>query len=285
MKKVIVTGSNGQLGQAIRQIASHYSPIDFVFTTPIDLDITNKENVDTFFNLNQCDYVINCAAYTAVDKAESEPEIAQRINEDAVQFIAQKTKEIGCKLIHISTDYVFDGLQAIPRTEEDPTNPINVYGMTKFQGELKALAHNPNTLIIRTSWVYSRYGNNFVKTMMRLFNEKETLSIIDDQIGSPTNAIDLAAAIADIVLSDHFQPGIMNYSNEGQCSWFDFAQEIKRLTNAPVQLNPIPTTAYPTPAKRPAYSLLNKSKIKQAYGLKIPDWKTSLAAEIKAMKS
>lgn len=284
MNKVVVTGANGQLGQAIALIAVNYPSLNFVFLNRKQLNITNSSDVHHYFDENKCDFVINCAAYTAVDKAESEQELAKLINADAVQFLAEATSKHQIKLIQISTDYVFDGTQSTPRKENDPTNPINIYGETKLAGEVNTLLYNQQSLVIRTSWVYSRFGNNFVKTMLRLFNEKEEMGIIDDQLGSPTNAIDLAEALIQIVSANKFVPGIMNYSNEGQCSWYQFAVEIKKLTNASVHLNPIQTSAYPTPAKRPAYSLLDKTKIKEIYSLTIPHWEVSLASELIALK-
>ena len=183
--------------------------------------------------------------------------------------------------IHVSTDYVFDGTEAQPRLETDQTNPIGVYGQTKLDGENLALANNPKTIILRTAWVYSRFGNNFVKTMLRLFNDKDSISVVADQIGSPTNAIDLANAILEIVSKDELVYGIYNYSNEGECSWFEFAQKIKEFSGSSIEINPVPTSAYPTKAKRPAYSLLDKSKIKEVYQLEIPTWEDSLKEELK----
>lgn len=281
MKRVLVTGGNGQLAQAIFSIKDEFSNIEFFFKTSQELDITNQDLIKSFFEDNSFDFVINTAAYTAVDKAESEPEKAYEVNALGTKFLAEETAKQNIPFIHISTDYVFDGTQSIPRLETDQTNPIGVYGQTKLEGENFALNANPKTIIIRTAWVYSRFGNNFVKTMLRLFNEREKIGVINDQIGSPTNAVDLAKVIVNIIENEQLVFGIFNFSNEGECSWFDFASKIKSLVNSPIKINPIPTSAYPTPAKRPAYSLLDKTKIKEVYGLDILDWETSLETELK----
>jgi len=283
MKKVLITGANGQLGQAIHEVAANYKNLEFVFATRNELDITNEDLVSQYFNENQFDAVVNCAAYTAVDLAETDIENAQLINATAAKYLAENTAKQNIPLIHISTDYVFDGTISTPRLESDLVNPIGVYGQTKLEGEEFALSINPKTIVIRTAWVYSKYGKNFVKTMLWLFNEKEEIGVINDQIGSPTNAVDLADAIAQILSKDELTFGIYNYSNEGECSWFDFASKIKDLTNSSIKINPIPTTAYPTPAKRPAYSLLDKTKIKSTYQIDIPNWEESLKKELKAM--
>lgn len=283
MKKILVTGANGQLGQAIHEISTNYKELEFVFVSRNELDITNQELVKNYFENNVFDAVVNCAAYTAVDLAESDIENARLINATATQYLAEITANKNIPFIHISTDYVFDGTISTPRLEADPTNPIGVYGQTKLEGEDLALSINPQTIIIRTAWVYSKYGKNFVKTMLWLFKEKEEIGVIDDQIGSPTNAVDLADAIAQMLSKDNLVYGIYNYSNEGKCSWFEFASKIKELTNSSIIINPIPTTSYPTPAKRPAYSLLDKSKIKETYQIEIPNWEESLSKELKAM--
>ncbi len=281
MKRVLVTGGNGQLAQAIFSIKDEFSDIEFFFKTSQELYITNQDLVKSFFEDNSFDFVINTAAYTAVDKAESEQEKAYEVNALGTKFLAEETAKQNIPFIHISTDYVFDGTQPIPRLETDQTNPIGVYGQTKLEGENFALDANPKTIIIRTAWVYSRFGNNFVKTMLRLFNEREEIGVINDQIGSPTNAVDLAKVIVNIIENEQLVFGIFNFSNEGECSWFDFASKIKSEVNSPIKINPIPTSAYPTPAKRPAYSLLDKTKIKEVYGLDILDWETSLETELK----
>ncbi|RLZ10503.1 dTDP-4-dehydrorhamnose reductase [Faecalibacter macacae] len=283
MKRILVTGANGQLGQSIKEVSNNYNQLDFVFVSRTELDITNNDLVVSYFNENKFDAVVNCAAYTAVDLAESDIDNARLVNATATKNLAEATAKADIPFIHLSTDYVFDGTVSTPRLESDQVNPIGVYGQTKLEGEQLALETNPKTIIIRTAWVYSKYAKNFVKTMLWLFNEKEEIGVINDQIGSPTNAVDLADAIAQILSKDELTYGIYNYSNEGECSWFDFASKIKELTNSSIKINPIPTTSYPTPAKRPAYSLLDKTKIKQTYAIEIPNWEDSLAKELKAM--
>lgn len=281
MKRILVTGANGQLGQSILEQSKNYKEIECFFVTRNELDITNEELINHYFEDKSFDFVINCAAYTAVDKAEDDQENAYLVNAKATEFLAKITNEKGIPFIHVSTDYVFDGTEAQPRLETNQTNPIGVYGQTKLDGENLALENNPKTIILRTAWVYSRFGNNFVKTMLRLFNDKDSISVVADQIGSPTNAIDLADAILTIISKDDLTYGIFNYSNEGECSWFEFAQKIKEFSNSTIEINPVPTSAYPTKAKRPAYSLLDKSKIKEVYQLDIPTWEDSLKKELK----
>jgi len=274
--KIIVTGSNGQLGGEIREIASHYPEIDFLFFTRNELSIADKAALKTVFELHQPTYFINCAAYTAVDKAEEEKELATEINGTAVGTIAALCRQNNCRLIHISTDYVFNGLANKPLKESNEVNPVNAYGESKLQGEQLAFNNNPASIIIRTSWVYSAYGKNFVKTMIRLMKEKESIGVVSDQIGSPTYAADLAQAILQITTSGKWAPGIYNYSNEGVISWFDFATEIKSLIKASCIVNPITTSQFPTPAKRPAYSVLDKTKIQNTFNIELKDWKESL---------
>ena len=233
---------------------------------------------------NPVDIFIHCAAYTAVDKAESEKEKAFLINGSAPGWIASVLSETGTKLIYISTDYVFDGKSATPLSEEAETNPINIYGASKLEGERLVLQNNPLTQVVRTSWVYSAHGNNFVKTMIRLMKERSSINVVDDQIGSPTYAGDLAAAIMQMLEAKYFIPGIYHYSNEGETNWFSFAEEIKKRTDSDCLVLPIPSSGFPTPAKRPAYSLLNKAKIKKDYGLYIPEWRSSLAVCIDLLK-
>ena len=281
MKRILITGANGQLGQSIAEMSKNHKQIECFFVTRNELDITNEDLINHYFDDKSFDFVINCAAYTAVDKAEDDQENAFLVNAKATEFIAKITNEKGIPFIHVSTDYVFDGTEAQPRLETDQTNPIGVYGQTKLDGENLALGNNPKTIILRTAWVYSRFGNNFVKTMLRLFNDKDSISVVADQIGSPTNAIDLANAILEIVSKDELVYGIYNYSNEGECSWFEFAQKIKEFSGSSIEINPVPTSAYPTKAKRPAYSLLDKSKIKEVYQLEIPTWEDSLKEELK----
>ena len=281
MKRILITGANGQLGQSIAEMSKNHKQIECFFVTRNELDITNEDLVNHYFDDKSFDFVINCAAYTAVDKAEDDQENAFLVNAKATEFLAKISNAKNIPFIHVSTDYVFDGTESVPRLETDQTNPIGVYGQTKLDGENLALANNPKTIILRTAWVYSRFGNNFVKTMLRLFNDKDSISVVADQIGSPTNAIDLANAILEIVSKDELVYGIYNYSNEGECSWFEFAQKIKEFSGSSIEINPVPTSAYPTKAKRPAYSLLDKSKIKEVYQLEIPTWEDSLKEELK----
>lgn len=274
---ILVTGSKGQLGSEIKELSSNYS-YNFFFTTRDDIDITNKENIRNFCQINSINVIINCAAYTAVDKAETDIENADLINRKAVKKLALVSKELNIKLIHISTDYVFDGKNFKPYCEEFQTNPQSVYGKTKLEGELEFININPkNSLILRTSWVYSYYGNNFVKTMLRLGKEKESLGVIFDQIGTPTYAVHLAKTILDIIPQiDNEKVDIYNYSNEGVLSWYDFAKEIMKMAKLDCKINPIETFQYPTPAIRPHYSLLNKVKIKSKFNIEIPYWKDGL---------
>jgi dTDP-4-dehydrorhamnose reductase len=224
----------------------------------------------------QPNIILNCGAYTAVDKAETELELADIVNHDAVKVIAQYANDNQVKLIHISTDYVFDGTSAVALTEDATTRPINVYGATKRAGELACLEANPNAVIIRTSWVYSRFGNNFVKTMKRLLQERDTISVVNDQIGSPTYAADLAQVMMYIVTAQEWIPGIYNFSNDGEISWYEFVLAIQEIGGYTCEVKGIPSSSYPTPAKRPAFSLLDKSKIRKVYDVSVPDYKDSL---------
>ena len=281
---VLVTGSDGQLGQCLQFVAQNHSEIKFIFCNSSQLDITNLNSVKQSFNHHKPNFCINTAAYTAVDKAESEIEKAQLINVIGAKNLAEVCKEFTTVLLHISTDFVFDGESEKPYKEDDLTNPTGVYGQTKLDGE-KAIQNTfDNYFIIRTSWVYSQFGNNFMKTMLRLASERESLSVVNDQIGTPTNAIDLAEVILKIVTSSGVEKskfGIYNFSNEGQCSWYDFAKKIFEINNISINLQPIPTTSFPTPAKRPAYSVLDKSKIKNTFGIEILSWEESLKNTIK----
>lgn len=279
---VLVTGASGQLGQSLQFIASQYPEMQFIFASSTDLDITNQERVNTFFSQNKVAFCINAAAYTAVDKAESDVEKAHLVNVDGPKNLALACQQFNATLIHISTDFVFDGTSIEPYSESDITNPIGVYGQTKLDGEKVVIENCDKHFIIRTSWVYSQFANNFMKTMLRLAQDRTELNVVSDQIGTPTNAVDLATAILSIVSSKIDQPtsntyGIYNFSNEGICSWYDFAKEIFRINNVVIQVNPIPTEAYPTPAKRPKYSVLDKSKIKSIFGIEIQTWQEALA--------
>lgn len=276
MKKVLVTGANGQLGSEIKQLANNYPNFNFVFTDIDDFPLDDSQVIISNFKRIQPNIVINCAAYTAVDKAEQDVAVADAINHLAIATLATLCTEFGSKLVHISTDYVFDGLSPIAYKEEDQPNPKSVYGSTKLAGEMACLNNCPESIIIRTAWVYSEFGNNFVKTMLRLMTERDTLSVVNDQVGSPTYAADLAQVILTILDSNQWTAGIYHFSNAGEISWFDFAQDIKEIANKDCEIKGIPASNYPTPAERPAYSLLDKSKIKAVYGIEATDYKISL---------
>lgn len=284
-QKILVTGANGQLGKEFRLIADQYPGFSFLFLSREDLAIHHFELVRNFFRSFKPDICINCAAYTAVDKAETEPDLAKLVNAESTGVLAAVCKEYNTKFIHISTDYVFNGNAQKPYSESDPTDPQSVYGATKREGEILALQYNPQTMIFRTSWVYSVYGKNFVKTMMRLMKEKSSISVVNDQWGSPTHAADLAKCIMDILAKEKFTPGIYHFSNEGMINWFQFAEAIKELTGSSCEVNPIPTSAYPTPAKRPAYSVMSKDKLKEVFNIAPAPWKKSLAECIDLLKS
>lgn len=284
MLNILVTGSNGQVGSEIRELSSLYEN-NYFFTGRDTLDISNYDDIDKFVAENNINIIINCAAYTAVDKAETDEIKAETVNHLAVKYLAEISKKQSIKLIHISTDYVFDGKSYKPYTEEDIVSPNSIYGKTKLNGEKAMIEVSPdNSIIIRTSWVYSSFGNNFVKTMLRLGKEKDELGVIYDQVGTPTYARDLAKTILDILPNiKNNKVEIYNYSNEGVLSWYDFAKEIMKMTKLNCLINPIETKDYPTPAKRPHYSLLNKSKIKQEFDISIPYWKDSLNTCLKVM--
>ena len=291
LQTILVTGCAGQLGQSIQSIVECYPDFEFVFANRQGLDLNDETSIAKFFENQTFDIIINCAAHTAVDKAESEPELANQINHLAVQKLARIVKEQRSKLIHISTDYVFSGKQYRPYLETDEVQPQGVYGETKLYGErdIQSILKT-NAIIIRTSWIYSEYGNNFVKTMLKLGQQRDTLNVIFDQVGTPTYAKDLAKSIMSIIKSqafnkEHFKTDIVNYSNEGVCSWYDFAKTIFELTNTQCRVLPVETKDYPTPAKRPHYSVLNKTKIKQTYHLTIPYWKDSLRLCLTALLS
>jgi len=276
MKKIIVTGANGQLGKELRDIATQFPSFEFLFLSREDLPIHHYDLVRNTFVGFKPDYCINCAAYTAVDKAETEKDLAFIVNAESVGVLAAVSREQHCKFIHISTDYVFAGDSPTPYKETDPTGPVSVYGKSKLAGEQEAMKENSEAVIIRTSWVYSYHGNNFVKTMMRLMKERNEISVVCDQVGSPTWAADLAAFVMHITECSTWKPGIYHFSNEGEISWYDFANEIKQLIQSNTIVHPIPTSAYPTPAKRPAFSLLDKTKIKAVFAYNPPDWRESL---------
>ena len=281
---ILITGSNGQLGSELKELSLDYS-YNFFFTSKDDLDICDFDDIKFFCKNNKITHIINCAGYTAVDKAEEDKNNADKVNHLATQYLAEIAKEQNIKLIHISTDYVFDGKNYKPYTEDDKTNPTSIYGQTKLDGENSMQYINPiNSIIIRTSWVYSSYGSNFVKTMLNLSKKLDKLGIIYDQVGSPTYAKDLANTILDIIpniKNDSVQ--IYNYSNEGVLSWYDFAKTIFEISNISIEVDSIQTKDYPTPAKRPHYSLLNKDKIKKEFNITIPYWKDSLKKCLKQL--
>jgi dTDP-4-dehydrorhamnose reductase len=274
--KILITGAGGQLGQELQVASSKYPQFEFHFFTKAKLPVDDADSVSDHFSIIDPTICINAAAYTAVDKAEQEKEVAFRINGEAVGIIAKACAKQNAWLIHISTDYVFDGNSSIPLKEDDFVSPVNTYGESKLKGEQLAFSNNEKTIIIRTSWVYSEFGNNFVKTMMRLMKEKDQINVIDDQYGSPTYAADLSEAILQILRNKNLVSGIYNYSNEGKITWYEFAQGIKELIGSSCKINPIPTVQYPTPAKRPHFSLLDKNKIMETYKIQMIPWRDSL---------
>lgn len=275
MNNILVTGADGQLGNSLRNLEAVYPEFNFLFTDYKELDITSLQSLNSFFKRHEINYVINCAAYTAVDKAESEPEKARLLNTTAVSYLTQAAGFFGATMIHISTDYVFDGTSVSPISEEVETSPLGVYGRTKLDGEAYVLGYSKG-IVIRTAWLYSEYGGNFVKTMRRLGAEKEEIGVVCDQVGTPTYAGDLAMAIMQIVRQGATKYGLYHFSNEGSCSWAQFATAIMASSGLKCRVNPITTDCYPTPAERPKYSILDKSKIKKDYNISIPQWETSL---------
>jgi dTDP-4-dehydrorhamnose reductase len=273
---ILVTGSNGQLGSELQKIAPGFSSYDFLFTSKADLPIDNFDAVREYFFARQIDHCINCAAYTHVDKAEADREKAFLLNGDAVGNLARICKEHGTQFIHISSDYVFDGTSTRPYREDDRIAPINIYGSSKLRGEELAFNNNPSTTIIRTSWVYSSFGNNFVKTMVRLMNEREKISVVNDQFGCPTYAADLALVIMKIIENPTTVTGIFNYCNAGSTTWYQFAMAIKKMINSSCVVEPVTTDKYPVVAKRPRYSVLDTSKISSFLDIQIPGWEESL---------
>lgn len=286
--QILVTGAYGQLGSEIKLLQENYPDWEFCFTDVDSLDITNELAVQDFFSENKFDFVVNCAAYTAVDKAESDEQTAHLVNAVAPKILASQAMTAGAKLIHVSTDYVFAGDACTPYAETDKTNPQGAYGRTKLEGEENVLAENPNSVVIRTSWLYSTFGNNFVKTMLRLGKERGELNVVFDQVGSPTYAADLAETILSIIDSTakevkNFVSGIYHFSNEGVASWFDFALAIFDFARVDCDVKPVLSDQFPTPTKRPHYSVLDKAKIKNTYGIAIPYWRDSLKECIKRL--
>lgn len=286
MKKVLVTGAGGQLGNSIQQLAPQFPSYSFLFTDVDTLDICDVGAVQAYVSENQIQYILNCAAYTAVDKAESNEALCQRINRDAVKNLGEAAHAAGAKVIHVSTDYVFDGTNCRPYVETDATCPVSVYGRTKLAGEQALLEVCPSAIILRTAWLYSAFGNNFVKTVLRLGSEREELGFVFDQVGTPTYAGDLALAILQLLSADDagkWFPGIYHFSNEGVSSWYDFTVKILQLAGITCRVFPIETTEYPTPATRPHYSVLNKAKLKSTYAFTIPHWEESLRVCLKEL--
>ncbi|MBE9467369.1 MAG: dTDP-4-dehydrorhamnose reductase [Bacteroidetes bacterium] len=286
MHNILVTGADGQLGNELRNIALNYKKFNFIFTDVKNLDITNINDVELFFESHPIDYIINCAAYTAVDKAETNEDAANKINVIGVKNLVALSQKYSSKLVHISTDYVFDGTNFKPYVESDATNPVSVYGKTKLEAEKAIRSSAIEAIIIRTSWLYSSFGNNFVKTMIKLGTERDELNVIFDQVGTPTYAYDLAKTILDIINQSTendsvFSQDIYHFSNHGVCSWYDFAKAIMELSKINCKINAIESKDYPTPATRPFYSVLNKSKIQNTFNILIPFWRDSLSQCIK----
>ena len=281
---VLITGANGQLGNEMRIVAKQHPNTEFIFTDVEELNICNAYEVDSFVKNFQPDYIVNCAAYTAVDKAENDVDLCRAINCDAVKNLGIAAQKYKAKVIHVSTDYVFDGTNNVPYTETMPTNPQTIYGKTKLEGEKALLSVCNTSFIIRTSWLYSSFGNNFVKTMLRLGNEQDSINVVFDQVGTPTYAADLANAIWEIITSKNTDYGVYHFSNEGVCSWYDFTTAIFRLTNTNCQVFPIESSEYPTKTPRPLYSVLNKRKIKSTFAVSIPHWEVSLQKCLQILK-
>ena len=283
-KIILITGANGQVGREFQQLQNNFPSYTFLFVTKAELSIIDENAVVAFFKKNKIAVCINCAAYTAVDKAEQERELATATNAIAVGYLAKACKANNVLFIHISTDYVFDGTATTPYQTNDKTNPVNFYGSTKLAGEINAVKENEDSLLIRTAWVYSSFGNNFVKTMMRLMNERVSIGVVNDQWGAPTYAADLAEAIMKIIATENPAAGIYHYTNAGNITWFDFAKEIAETIQTKCIVNPIITTQFPTPAARPSYSVLDTKKIENTFQIQIPEWKESLHKCIKSIK-
>ena len=283
--KVLVIGSDGQLGLEIQKISNRYNSLSFIFSTTKTLDLSRLNTISSFLDVLNPDVIINCAAYTNVDEAESEHELADIINNQAVDIISRWTSYNNKKFIHISTDYVFDGLSNIPLSEDSKTNPVNEYGSSKLKGEQVCFKNDTNSIIIRTSWLYSSFGNNFLKTIIELMKKNSSVKVVNDQIGSPTYAYDLAKVIVQIILNKKTESGLFHYSSEGVISWFEFAESIKELYGLDCKILGVSSIEYNTLAKRPKYSLLSKSLIKKTFNLEIPDYKHSLKKCIEIIKN
>jgi dTDP-4-dehydrorhamnose reductase len=283
--KILVIGSNGQLGLEFQKISNSYDSLSWFFSTIKTLDLLRLDTISSFLNDINPSVIINCAAYTSVDKAETESKLADIINHEAVDIISRWTSDNNKKLIHVSTDYVFDGLSKLPLSENSNTNPINQYGDSKLKGEQVCLKNDANSVVIRTSWLYSSFGKNFVKTMIDLMKKNKSVKVVNDQIGSPTYAHDLAKVIIEIIVNYKNESGLFHYSNDGEISWFDFARSIKELYNLDCKIIGLSSKEFKTLAKRPKYSLLNKSKIKTTFNLEIPNYKQSLKNCIEIIKN
>ena len=284
--KILVTGSNGQLGSELRRLFAERTTDDCLFIDIGELDITDPVAVHSFFHEHRPEVCINCAAYTAVDKAESEPDLARKVNVTGVEVLAKNCEDSGASLVHISTDFVFNGEADKPYSTDHPVSPVSVYGLTKAEGENRALSTCSRTWLVRTSWVYSAFGGNFVKTMIRLGKERSEINVVNDQVGSPTWAKDLARAILTIIdQREVTKYGIYHFSDKGAITWFDLAAAVMDTYGLNCKVNPIPTSSYPTPAKRPAYSVLDLSGTASVPGMEIPDWKTSLQQCIEEIKT
>lgn len=276
MQTVLVTGSKGQLGNEVQVLASSYPQFEFIFTDVEELNICDLQAVEKYFAERKIDVLLNCAAYTAVDKAEEDVDLCYRINEKAVGILGEVAAKYGTRMVHVSTDYVFDGTSYLPYTEDSPVCPATVYGKSKLAGEQLLMDVCPAAVIVRTSWLYSSFGNNFVKTMLRLGQERDSLNVIFDQVGTPTYAADLADALLKVISADEFIPGIYHYSNEGVCSWYDFTISIHKMAGVNCRVLPIESKDYPAKTPRPHYSVLNKNKIKTNYNIQIPHWENGL---------
>jgi len=283
--KVLVIGSDGQLGLEFQKISNSFDSLSWFFSTIKTLDLLKLETISSFLNDINPSVIINCAAYTGVDKAETESKLADLINHEAVDIISRWTSDNNKKLVHVSTDYVFDGLSKLPLSENSNTNPINEYGRSKLKGEQVCLKNDTNSIIIRTSWLYSSFGNNFLKTMIELMKKNNSVKVVNDQIGSPTYAYDLAKVIIEIIMNNKNKSGLFHYSNEGEVTWFEFARSIRELYNLDCKINGVSSKEFKTLAKRPRYSLLNKSKIKTTFNLEIPNYKQSLKNCIEIIKN
>ena len=285
MTTILITGSNGQLGNEMQQAAVRFPDFNYIYTDVAELDICDKSALDAFVKSNNVNVIVNCAAYTAVDKAEDDVELCYKINRDAVRNIAEVATENKVKVVHVSTDYVFDGTNYLPYTEDMPVCPATVYGKSKLEGEQALLENCRESVILRTAWLYSSFGNNFVKTMIKLGNERDSLGVIFDQVGTPTYAADLADAILQLLSNETFVPGIYHFSDEGVCSWYDFTKTIHRMANITCDVKPIETKDYPARTPRPHFSVLNKGKIKSTYGISIPHWEVSLEKCIQLLQN